>query len=67
MQAFRSSKSFDFQSWCEMQGQGSGGGISTAEEGIKEEPVSEEEVSNLKTFRQLVFYFGAEDFDTKSL
>ena len=35
-----------------MQGQGSGGGISAAEEGIKEEPVSEEEVSNLKTFRQ---------------
>ena len=35
-----------------MQGQGSGGGISTGEEGIKEEPVSEEEVSHLKTFRR---------------
>ena len=32
-----------------MQGQGSGvGGASGAEEGIKEEPVSEEEVANLK-------------------
>ena len=38
-----------------MQGQGPAGGISGAEEGIKEEPVSEEEVSHLKTFRQSDF------------
>ena len=41
-----------------MQGQGSGGGISASEEGIKEEPVSEEEVEN---FAKKLLNFSSEE------